>query len=125
MLILTPEGISNYTNYTLYFTYSYRNERIPLQSLNGNVVLDTNGTFYSLRNAGKDNITIAVVGGIDKFVHQKSNTPVIPFFITRFQKIALYKLIKAISTNTEDATFDCENQDLQIMIDSLYQNYTG
>lgn len=125
MKILSPEGIANYDQYQLVFTYSYRGETVDLETLQGNVVLDTNGVFYSLRNASQKQIRIVIIGGLNKHIYAKNTRPAIPFFITRLQKVALYKLVKAVSQYTEEAEFDCENTDLQILIDSLYTNFTG
>ena len=125
MKILSPEGIANYDKYQIVFTYSYRGETVNLETLQGNVVLDTNGVFYSLRDASQKQIRIVIIGGLNKHIYAKNSKAPIPFFITRLQKVALYKLVKAVSQYTEEAEFDCENTDLQILIDSLYTNFAG
>lgn len=125
MRTLSPVGISNYDKYNLFFTYSYRGETVPIRDLQGNVVLDTNGTFYSLRDASSKEIRIVIIGGLNKHIYAKNSKPPLPFFITRLQKVALYKLVQAVSMNTDSAEFDCENLELQLLVDSLYSNFTG
>jgi hypothetical protein len=123
--VISPEGMAKFKSYTLYFTYSYIGEAVPLRRLRGNAVLDVNGFFYGLREPDGDDVTIAVIGGLNKHIYQNTDDPIIGFFITEFQKNSLRDLARAISVYGDTAEISSENRQLETMMTNMYRNFTG
>lgn len=123
--VISPEGMAKFNSYTLYFTYSYIGEAVPLRRLRGNAVLDVNGFFYGLREPGGDDVTIAVIGGMNKHIYQKTDDPIMGFYINEFQKNSLRDLARAISDFGDAAKINSENRQLETLMTSMYRNFTG
>lgn len=117
--------MAKFNNYSFYFTYSYIGEAVPLRRLSGNAVLDVNGFFYGLREASGENVTIAVIGGLNKHIYQKTDVPITGFYITDLQKNALRKLTYAMSQYGDQAEIESENRQLETLIENMYRNFTG
>jgi hypothetical protein len=122
--VISPEGMAKFNSYTLYFTYSYIGEAVPLRRLRGNAALDVNGFFYGLREPG-DDVTIAIIGGMNKHIYQNTDDPILGFYITEFQKNSLRDLARAISTYGDAAKISSENRQLETMMTNMYRNFTG
>lgn len=122
--VISPEGMAKFNSYTLYFTYSYIGEAVPLRRLRGNAVLDVNGFFYGLREPS-DDVTIAVIGGMNKHIYQNTDDPLLGFYITEFQKNSLRALARAISVYGDSAKISSENRQLESIMTNMYRNFTG
>jgi hypothetical protein len=123
MKVVFADEISKADNFVFEFSYSFKGESINLSNISG-VILDVNGAFYTNSDVS-ETVNVTVIGGIDKFINTKGSSTTYPFFISEQQKIALYNLFRLVARRTDFAQIECENQNLQIMLDSLYQNYIG
>lgn len=124
MEVIFANDIYRVTTYNVDFTYTFRGESFDVNSLNADIILDTNGFFYK-KNDFRDTASMSIVGGIDKYVNAKSEIQAYPFYITVPQKIAIYNIFRKASFSVKNITINSPNQTLKTFLESVYLNFKG
>lgn len=113
--------IGTKSDYFFTFSYTLKNESVEIGG--DGVYLFPNGFFYSNQSIdSQDQITIIVVGGIDKFLFAKNSIPAVPFYMTELQKRSIYTVVKKAARERVVANFRSDNEELQTFITALARN---
>lgn len=113
--------IGTKSDYFFTFSYTLKNESVEVEG--DGVYLFPNGFFYSNQSIeNQDQITIIVVGGIDRFLHTKNSIPAVPFYITELQKRSIYTVVTKAAKERVVANFRSDNEGLQSLITALERN---
>ena len=124
MKTVSAKDISKAGTYNFEFTYTFRDEAVNMSGVNADIILDISGKYYQLREQ-RNEYKISIIGGIDKYIYARSQSVDYPFYLTSPQKIALYTLMRHVSSQVEDIEITSSNETLEIMLNNLYNNYVG
>lgn len=116
--------IAAFSNLNFLFSFTLKGETIDFNSFDCNYILDINGAYYKKALPNQE-CNILVVGGIDRFIHDRTTAPLVPFYITESQKIALYRLLRELAQRTDTAILRANQERLETIVTSTYNNYIG
>ena len=125
MMLMSPGAISYHKNLTFNFSNTLRNEHVDLNDYSDGYVIDINGEVYSSGSVSGDDATVTIIGGSDRFVHEKVNRLESSFYMSEPQKLTLYKAIKELSKKYDSATINSNNDKLEQSLTALYRNFCG
>ena len=126
MNLVSPLAIATHKNLTFNFSNTLRNQVVNLSNFSsGGYVIDINGEVYSSGSASGESATVVVIGGSDKFTHEKANRLQSTFYMSEAQKITLYKIMKELSENYDSASITSNSEKLEQALTALYRNNCG
>lgn len=122
-MLVTPASLSNAESLILSFSYTRRDENVSASDLNADYIMDTTGEIFQ-RSSGGKSIRLMILGGDNRFFHEKGDRPRLSF-MTTLQKVALANIIREIARRNEFATITSEDDHLKAIGDSLFRGFTG
>jgi hypothetical protein len=126
MNLVSPLAVATHKNLVFNFSNTLRNQIVNLSNFSsGGYVIDINGEVYSSGAASGESATVVVIGGSDKFIHEKANRLQSTFYMSEPQKVVLYKIIKELSENYDSASITSNNEKLEQALTALYRNNCG
>ena len=125
MNAVSPNLIGAYQKLLFNFSFTLRNQAVNLDSFTTNYVLDVDGLIYEKNSNVTDVCSVTIVGGIDAFMFEKELRAPVNFFITDAQRVVIYRIMKALSRNTDTAQVDANQDTLLTFLQALYSNLCG
>lgn len=124
---VAPSKVSNnLREFEINYTFTRRDEKVNLDQIKTNYILDTNGIIFEITERSPKKSTLSVVGGDNRFLYQKDTTEYRENYITLPQ----IKTIKEISRFMSYSPYDfiiikSDNEYLLGLVKSYYYNFKG
>jgi hypothetical protein len=119
-------AVAHSKNLDFTFSGDLRGQAVDLTQYNSyTFIIDIDGSVYQGATASVSQASVVIIGGVDKFVYSRSQELYSNFYITEQQKIALYKIMKELSTYYDNAVITSDNDKLEQALTTLYTNYCG
>jgi hypothetical protein len=109
------------------YGYGIQNLNIKFTNTKFNQGGTYSGTYIDFAGNihGSRSSTIYIIGGDDKGAFAKNSYEPGSFFMTQAQRKTLMKIIKGMSSFTDNGTIESDNGTLQEMCIAMYRNYIG
>jgi VCBS repeat-containing protein len=101
-------------------TFKFTNTKFNQSTSISGTFIDFAGNIH-----GSKSQTILIMGGDDKGAYSINDHEAGSFFMTQNQRKTLMRILKGLSSFTDNATISSDNGTLQEMCVSIYNNYIG
>lgn len=123
---VSPEALSYCSNFYFTFSKTLRNQSVDLNTYAGaTFIIDVDGRVYQGAAAQESGASVVIIGGTTEFINEKAPVVHVDYYITQQQKVTLYTAMKSLSTFTNSAEIDSDNEQLRKAVSALYLNFCG
>ena len=103
-----------------------RNQSVNLNDYaSATFIIDVDGRVYQGAAAQESGASVVIIGGTTEFINEKAPVVHVDYYITQQQKVTLYTAMKSLSTFTNSAEIDSDNDQLRKAVSALYLNFCG
>ena len=123
---VSPEALSYCSNFYFTFSKTLRNQSVNLNTYaSATFIIDVDGRVYQGASAQESSASVVIIGGTTEFINEKAPVVRVDYYITQQQKVTLYTAMKSLSTFTNSAEIDSDNEQLRKAVSALYLNFCG
>lgn len=106
-------------------TYTLRDQKVSVDSVNGDYVIDIDGLIYKKGGGNKTSATVTLIGGNSNFINEKTNRGEPLFYLSEQQKWVLSSILRQVAVNHFGADISSSDGNLDGLVNAMYFNSVG
>lgn len=114
----------NTRSITFNFSNTERGKPLRLSDISGNYVITVNGDIFQ-KSAHSGSATVTIIGGTESHINKKDNEENAEYYFNTAQKAAMHQILQALAITGKFTAIvgQGNNEDLNIVAESIFENY--
>lgn len=124
MDVFAREVVENITSITFNFSNTDRGTPLTSSNIEGNYIITVNGDI-ELKSKANGSAIVTIIGGTESHIHRKDKEENAQYYMNSAQKAAMHQILLALATTGKfNASIGSgNNEDLNIVAESIFENY--